>query len=310
VELTHLQSFLAVYRERNITRAAASLHISQPAVTAHLRALEVELKRPLFVRLSRGVAPTALADQLASEVTEPINALAATAQGFRPDADLSQATLLLGGPADALSAVILPLLAPFANRGLSIRVQTGLTPDLVRALSSGELDLVVATTPTRQRAIKLTRLFDEELALTLSPRLAANLGRSIELSSIAAAQWPTLLRGVPLIAFAENAPLIRRFWRTAFGLSTAPNPKIVVDDLRAIAAAVTASVSWSVLPTYLTRDLVAHGELVTPFHPEVVPTNTLYLAQRISRGAPTVDRVVQHLVGSLSTSRTAKSTIG
>jgi DNA-binding transcriptional LysR family regulator len=293
VELTHLQSFLAVYRERNITRAAVSLHMSQPAVTAHLRALEAELKRPLFIRLARGVAPTALADQLADEVADPIAALAATAQGFRPDADLSQATLLIGGPADALSAVILPLLAPFANRGLSIRVQTGLT-----------------TTPTRQRATKLTRLFDEELALTLSARLAANLGRSIDLTSVAPAEWPTLLRGVPLIAFAENAPLVRRFWRTAFGLSTAPNPKIVVDDLRAIAAAVTASVSWSVLPTYLTRELVAHGELVTPFRPEVVPTNTLYLAQRTSQGTPTVDRVVQHLVGSLSTSRNVDATVG
>ncbi len=310
MELTHLQSFLAVYRERNITRAAASLHISQPAVTAHLRALEAELKRPLFVRLARGVAPTALADQLASEVTEPIAALAATAQGFRPDVDLSQATLLIGGPADALSAVILPLLAPFANRGLSIRVQTGLTPDLVRALSSGELDLVVATTPTRQRAIKLTRLFDEELALTLSPRLAANLGRSIELTSVTSAQWPTLLRGVPLIAFAENAPLVRRFWRTAFGLSAAPSPKIVVNDLRAIATAVTASVSWTVLPTYLTRELVAHGELITPFRPEAVPTNTLYLAQRTSQGTPTVDRVVQHLVGSLSQWRAVSTSIG
>jgi DNA-binding transcriptional LysR family regulator len=53
-----LRTFLAVYREGSLTRAAQRLSLSQPAVTGQLKTLEAELGRPLFTRLPRGVEPT------------------------------------------------------------------------------------------------------------------------------------------------------------------------------------------------------------------------------------------------------------
>jgi len=38
--LTQLKTFVEVYRSGNITRAAARLHMSQPAVTSHIQAME------------------------------------------------------------------------------------------------------------------------------------------------------------------------------------------------------------------------------------------------------------------------------
>jgi DNA-binding transcriptional LysR family regulator len=296
MELVHLQSFLAVYRTGTVTRAAQELHLSQPAVTAHVRSLEAELKRPLFVRLPRGVSPTPLADRLAREITSPLDSLTATATGFRPDADLSTATLLLGGPADVLAEVILPLLGPLVDQGLSIRVRTGLTAELVAALGIGELDLVIATTPTRHPSITLSPLFEEVLALTASPRLATRLSRTTELSSIALSTWPSLLVDHPLVAFAENAPLVRRYWRSVFGLGTPPAPRVVFDDLRAISRSVASMSAWTVLPTYLVDQEVERGELVFLTQPPTPPTNTLYLATRPAktRQGPTT-RVVEYL---------------
>jgi DNA-binding transcriptional LysR family regulator len=295
MDMAHLQSFLTVYRYRNVTRAAQELNISQPAVTAHLRALEAELKRPLFVRLPRGVAATALGDQLAREISDPLESLVATAQTFRPRADLERANLLLGGPADVLSEVILPSLAPLTSQGLSIRVRTGLTTDLIGALANRELDVVIATTPTRQRGVKLVPLFDETLALVLCPRLAQSISRSIDLRTAPTNAWPALLTDAPLIAFAENAPLVRRYWRVVFGLSRAPVPAIVMDDLRAIRDIVRSSPSWTVLPTYLIDRYVASGDLVVPLTPATPPTNTLYLAFNATTQVPHVTRVVEHL---------------
>jgi DNA-binding transcriptional LysR family regulator len=299
VELAHLQSFLAVYRTMNVTRAAEELHLSQPAVTAHLRALESELKRPLFVRLPRGVTPTALGHQLANEIRAPLSTLDAVTAGFRPDAELSRARLQLGGPADFLSEKVLPLLTPLAAQGLSVTVQTGLTTELLRALSDGELDLVVATTPSRSRGVIVVPLYDETLALVLSPSLASSLGKAA-FSAASATRLPDVLSNAMLIAFAPNAPLVRRYWRTVFGLSSAPKPLMVIDDLRAIARSVASHRAWSVLPTYLIEDAVRAGELVVPFTPTDAPTNTLYLATRTSSTPrPSLDRVVAHLVTSL-----------
>lgn len=50
MKLQHLRYFAAVVEDRSITRAAQRLHTSQPAISAGLKALEDELKRPLFDR--------------------------------------------------------------------------------------------------------------------------------------------------------------------------------------------------------------------------------------------------------------------
>ena len=58
MELRTLRSFLAVAREGNVTRAARSLHITQPALSRQLAELERELGCELLIRESRGVTLT------------------------------------------------------------------------------------------------------------------------------------------------------------------------------------------------------------------------------------------------------------
>lgn len=58
MELRTLRSFLAVAREGNVTRAARTLHITQPALSRQLADLERELGCELLVRESRGVTLT------------------------------------------------------------------------------------------------------------------------------------------------------------------------------------------------------------------------------------------------------------
>ncbi len=305
MELVHLQSFLAVYRHGNITRASEALCISQPAITSHIHSLETELKRPLFVRLPRYVSPTDLAHQLVREIEGPLESLRSTAAGFRPDAKLSNSVLLLGGPVDVLSEVVLPSLASLATQGLTIRVRSGLTGELVSALGDSELDVVILTTPSRQRGVTLEPFFEETLALVMSSQLAAHLSQTVGFhsqttnmtnSTTIVNKWPTLLADFPLIAFADNAPLVRRYWRTVFGKSSPPRPRIVVDDLRSIANTVARSMSWSVLPTYLIAKQLHSGELTIPWQPKEAPTNQLYVATRSrTTQPPHVARVLEHL---------------
>ncbi len=58
MDLTQLKSFVAVAAEGHITHASVKLHLSQPTISSHIRALEDELGVSLFQRRSRGVTLT------------------------------------------------------------------------------------------------------------------------------------------------------------------------------------------------------------------------------------------------------------
>jgi len=58
MELYQLKSFLTIAHEKNLTRAAETLHLSQSALSSQIKLLEEELGVPLFSRTSRGMAIT------------------------------------------------------------------------------------------------------------------------------------------------------------------------------------------------------------------------------------------------------------
>lgn len=161
--------------------------------------------RPLFVRRARGVTPTPLADAL--DVTAPLQMLDAVTTAYGAGAHGLAGTVVLGGPADALSMVVLPALQPLVDQGLHVTAVSGATRDLVRQVVEGGLDLAVATTPTRARGVLHMPLFAEVLALVAGRRWADRL-HDASAADLAAA---------PLVAYADDLQLVRRYWRTTFG---------------------------------------------------------------------------------------------
>src|SRR5208282_5021316 len=66
--LNDLAAFLAVARERNFTRAAAKLGVSQSALSQTIRGLEARLGLRLLARTTRSVAPTEAGERLLKSV--------------------------------------------------------------------------------------------------------------------------------------------------------------------------------------------------------------------------------------------------
>src|SRR4051812_13639630 len=58
MQLGQVEGFLEVARRANLSRAADALFVTQPGLTARIRALETEIGSPLFVRGRRGMALT------------------------------------------------------------------------------------------------------------------------------------------------------------------------------------------------------------------------------------------------------------
>ena len=81
--LLALRAFEAAARHRSFTQAAAELHVSQAAVSRHIRVLEGELGRPLFRRLHRAVELTAHGRDLAAGLSAGFTAIRRAVDGAR-----------------------------------------------------------------------------------------------------------------------------------------------------------------------------------------------------------------------------------
>src|SRR5262245_25166763 len=78
LDLNLLKAFNALIEERNVTRAAARLALTQPAMSGTLTRLRDSFGDPLFVRTQRGIVPTSRALDLADpikRVLEEVEAL-------------------------------------------------------------------------------------------------------------------------------------------------------------------------------------------------------------------------------------------
>lgn len=254
--LEHVRTFVVVSRVGSISEAARLVGVSQPTASAHLAALERTLGYALVERSSRGIALTPRGEEFAREVSSAIDTIE-DAVGASPE----RRVLHLGGPAELLSTMVLPSLAAL---GLPVRVTFGLADDLLESLRAGALDLVVSAVRPRITGVESVALYDEEFVLVAAPSWAG-----------------TTIDEIPVVAYAEPLPIVRRYWLSVF--EKRPDALViaaVVPDLRGIATALESGIGMSVLPEYLVRDRLATGRLVVLHEPAVRPLNTVYVAAR------------------------------
>lgn len=171
MDLQQLRSFAAVSRHRHFTNAAAELHIGQPAVSQHVRALEAELGVRLLRRTTRTVELTE-AGQLMLERTE--RALAELDAGLDEIAELKglvRGRLTIGAmqwlePYDLAAA-----LASFhaLHPAIDIRVVEEVAPDMLQGVLGDALD--VAFVPIEDGlpdGLTGRLLFEDELVLVVA----------------------------------------------------------------------------------------------------------------------------------------------
>jgi DNA-binding transcriptional LysR family regulator len=275
LDLVQLRTFLAVYRAGSLTAAARLVGLTQPTVTTQLRALEDRLGRQLFERLPHGVTPTPAADDLAARLAAPMDALEVVAGGGALDEAVPEPPVLLAGPAEFLAAVVVPSIGPLLAKGVRLRITTGLSEDLLVGLRAGRYDLVVSTIRPRGRALTSQPLADEDFVLVAS----ADWADRIDLDLLSR-EGPAALDDVPLISYADDLPIIRRYWRHVFDTRLVAEPALVIPDLRAVKAAAVAGLGITVLPRYLCETELANGSLRLLADPEDAPINTGFLVQR------------------------------
>ena len=154
-----LEAFRAVVDHRSVTRAAASLGVTQPAVSAQIAKLEQELGFSLFDRGNGRLKPTAeglLFYAEASKALTGIDRLAQAAEQIRT-AQLGQ--LIIASHPSAAISLLPPLIAAFlAERpGIRVRLVSRHSDVINQLLPATSYDLGIAELPIDETAVRLTR---------------------------------------------------------------------------------------------------------------------------------------------------------
>lgn len=144
IDLNLFVVFDAIYSERNLTRVAERLSITQPAVSNALTRLRKTLDDPLFVKTGNGMQPTTLAESIADRISAALYQLqAASAQGDRFD-PLTSKRLFRASLIDIHSLMILPnLLSKTQQTAPQVELRLLRIPrrDMRKALQQGTIDV-------------------------------------------------------------------------------------------------------------------------------------------------------------------------
>lgn len=142
MELRHLRYFLAVAREGNVTRAAASLHVTQPTLSRQLADLEQELGRELLVRESRGVTLTDDGMLLRKRAEEIVALADRTEREMMADDSQVEGDVWVGGGETRTMELVARTMVAIAHDhpGVRLRLHSGNADDVIERVDKGLLD--------------------------------------------------------------------------------------------------------------------------------------------------------------------------
>ncbi len=194
MNLNQLAIFHAVAREGNLTRAAAVLCISQPAVSKQLLSLEKSLGTALFHRLSKGVQLTESGELLLEYSTRLFELEAEAERALSELRELQRGRLIIGA-STTIGIYLLPeILGGFQKLYPKIELQLEIanTQKIQQELRENKIDLALTEGVLEGREWQSDAFAHDELIVVAAPDVAAQAGSTPSLKDVCA--LPILLR--------------------------------------------------------------------------------------------------------------------
>jgi DNA-binding transcriptional LysR family regulator len=250
MELYQLRTFLAIARTGNLTRAAATLATSQPAVSAQLKALEDELGVELFSRTSRGMELTDAGRALRPRAEE-LDARAAELLSLaRTMAGKVIGTCRIGLNTEAGLLRVPALVEALAGSAprLGVELVQGVTRTILEDVSGGKLTAGFVFGPHGRADLQGTTLARMELVIAAPPAWRQRLA-GLPMEQVLAGPWVWPPRDCP-------------FHEKALSLARAPGGGVTADDESTILRLVSAGIGLSLLPAFLVEEARAEGQVI------------------------------------------------
>jgi LysR family glycine cleavage system transcriptional activator len=249
--LLSLRVFEAVARHLSFTNAAQELHITQSAVSHHIKKLEDDFGRLLFERHPRSISLTAAGQAYYEKIHAAFELL-------------HQGTDEIRAPRNASGSLTVGLLASFATRWLAPRlsafyaaypdIELNLRPDIALSdIAQGEVDVAIRYGQGSWPGLHARKLMPERLTVVCAPRLLADSE---------APKAPADLLRFPVLTSHSNQPFEWSTWSDRFGLDMRAARTIPLHDYNIVVEAAVAGQGIAMGRHRLIGPQLANGTLV------------------------------------------------
>jgi DNA-binding transcriptional LysR family regulator len=149
ISLDLYKIFCVVVKTGNMSVAAKELFISQPAVSMAIRQLEDKYGKPLLVRSSKGIRPTAEGKMLFDYLIQALSLIQTAENRYFQMKDLNNGEIKIGASDTILSNYLLPYINEFIKKypKITIKMTNNLTKETIRLLKIGEVDIGFVNLP-------------------------------------------------------------------------------------------------------------------------------------------------------------------
>jgi len=252
MELRQLEYFVTVADERNFTRAAARLHVTQPGVSAQIRQLERELGQELLDRSGRVTRLTEAGEVVLPFARTALGAVAGARLAVDELSGLLRGHVAVGMVSQSASLDIPDLLAGFHRRhpAIEITLAENSSDHLAEGVRAGTYDLAfIGLAPEPPRGLALQVVSDEPIVAAVSADATLCAGAdSVSLAEIADQSLISLPVGTGLRACVDAA-------YASAGLH--PRVGFEASDPRTLARLAARGLGLAFLPASAAR---AHGD--------------------------------------------------
>lgn len=206
MEIKHLRSFIAVARHLNFGRAARELHLSQPALSTQIKALEEDIGAQLFARNRRSVSLTQAGASLLNDAAHLLEQLEESRERTRAISSGEVGRLRIGFVASATVQIVPAIVLAFRKQYPRVTLELKNMPTIVQidALRSRTIDAGFVRLPLHSSRLSVTPLHSEPFALVLAKNHPLSRKKNLSVSDLA---------NEPFIAYAERlAPEFYQEW--------------------------------------------------------------------------------------------------
>lgn len=250
-----LRSLEEIARRGSFSRAAAALHLSQPAVSHHIRELETRLGVPLLERVGKRASLTHAGTVLLAHARPALAGLETAAAAVRRLAGVVTGRVRIGTGATASIYLLPPLLRRLRSRhpDIELIVVTGNASEIAARVAHNELDLGVVTLPVHGRGLAVSPFCADPLVAISPPEPRWRARRTLAAADLAER---------PLILY-ERGGTIRRVieeWFRRGGV--VPRVAMELGNSEAIKKLVEAGLGLSITPAITVRGEVRAGSLM------------------------------------------------